>query len=403
MLKFFSSEYESSIIEFAKLRMVKRLSMLFAAVFGALTIAFWNSDFFAWIAYFIAFIISATVLVYLYTVQKHRFVFIFYALSGSILANLACHFSLTTPHYVDFLWMILCSFIGFIGYGKRFGLFVLSLNGIGMGLFVFFSLNTHIEVLQPFTFEEQVGAYAEILLAVIIISTILYEFIRFQEIALTNVREVNAELSEKNTLIEEKNNENITLLKEVHHRVKNNLQIIVSLLRLQVSEKNEPHVERYFEEAINRIMSMALIHEKLYQQDDIAQIKIEGYTLDLCTELNRIYGQDLRIDYKVDSELKGLNLKTIVPVGLIINELVSNSLKHGYNNSIEGKIKIHFKNKNTKEFELSYTDDGIGIQDNLKKGFGSELIELLTEQLNGERKLLTTPKGVSYSFKLYHL
>ena len=403
MFKFGIAASENPIIEFAKLRMIKRLSALFAFVFGALTIAFWNSDFFAWIAYLIAFIISATVLVYLYTVQKHRFVFIFYALSGSILANLACHFSLTTPHYVDFLWMILCSFIGFIGYGKRFGLFVLSLNGIGMGLFVFFSLNSHIEVLQPFTLEEQIGAYAEILLAVIIISTILYEFIRFQEIALTNVREVNAELSEKNTLIEEKNNEIITLLKEVHHRVKNNLQIIVSLLRLQVSEKNEPHVERYFEEAINRIMSMALIHEKLYQQEDIAQVNIEGYVYDLCAELNNIYGRDLKINYNIESEIKGLNLKTVVPVGLIINELVSNSLKHGYSGSIDGNINVKFIKSKTNDFELHYTDDGIGIQENLKKGFGSELIQLLTEQLNGRKDILTTTKGVSYNFKLNHL
>jgi len=180
------------------------------------------------------------------------------------------------------------------------------------------------------------------------------------------------------------------LLREIHHRVKNNLQVITSLLRLQSREfQDERHI-RAFKESENRIRSMALIHETLYQSDDLARVDFSYYINRLTSHLFRGYGVNAaRIRLNVEAERLPLQIALAIPCGLIVNELVSNALKHAFPKGREGEIRVSLHSVNEKGVELAVSDDGIGIPEDAgsKDGgsLGLYLVKILVEdQLHGE-------------------
>ena len=121
-----------------------------------------------------------------------------------------------------------------------------------------------------------------------------------------------------NGTLKQKNKENLTLVKEIHHRVKNNLQIIISLLRLQKGELKSLEAKEHFTEAINRIMVMSLIHKKLYQQEELASISIKSYLEDLSSDIISITSLGKPVEVVINSNIETIGLKTIVPLGLLI-------------------------------------------------------------------------------------
>lgn len=177
------------------------------------------------------------------------------------------------------------------------------------------------------------------------------------------------------------------LLKEIHHRVKNNLQITSSLLRIQSGYIGDPRAKALFSESQNRIRSMALVHEKLYQSKDLARINFLEYAQDLVHLLFRSYGADpQRISLTIDGDTVIMGADAAVPAGLILNELVSNSLKHAFPDDRRGAIGIRVKNDNGLT-TLSVRDDGVGLPQDLDihktDSLGLLLIRNLTAQLNG--------------------
>ena len=180
------------------------------------------------------------------------------------------------------------------------------------------------------------------------------------------------------------------LLREVHHRVKNNLQIISSLLRLQSEYiKNEKEKE-LFKDSQNRIRSMSLIHEKLYQSKTLADIDVKGYITDLVYGLFQSYGAPGTIALTVKVKDVSLSIDDAITCGLIINELVSNSLKHAFPSNRKGEIKTILRPANG-DIELIVSDDGIGIPDGIDirhtSSLGLHLVTILAEeQLNGKIK-----------------
>lgn len=178
------------------------------------------------------------------------------------------------------------------------------------------------------------------------------------------------------------------LLREVHHRVKNNLQIISSLLSLQAERiKNEKEKE-LFKDSQNRIRSMALIHEKLYQSKTLADIDVKGYITDLVYGLFQSYGAPGTIALTVEVKDVFLSVDDAITCGLIINELVSNALKHAFPGSSKGEIKTTLRPING-DIELIVSDDGIGIPDDIdikhNSSLGLHLVTILAEeQLNGK-------------------
>lgn len=181
-------------------------------------------------------------------------------------------------------------------------------------------------------------------------------------------------------------NEKDVLLKEVHHRVKNNLQLISSLLNLQASRISDPIVSSLFEDSRNRVRSMAMVHENLYKAGNFAEIAMQAHILTLCSHLQRAYSRS-RVDIVADSADVMLGLDQAISCGLIINELVSNALKHAFPDERAGKITVEFSLSQDGTCTLVVADDGVGLPGDLNvpeaESLGLQLVRDLVDQLDG--------------------
>jgi PAS domain S-box-containing protein len=182
-------------------------------------------------------------------------------------------------------------------------------------------------------------------------------------------------------------NEKVILLREIHHRVKNNLQIIISLTNLQMRQTDDPGVKQVMSETQNRVRAMSLVHEKLYRSESLARIDFADYTRFLATQLFSFYGMDtrrVRLDLGMEPTMVDIN--TAVPLGLIMNELVSNALKHAFPEGRSGTISISSTHDDS-IITLVVRDDGIGIPSDLDwkntVSLGMRLVISLVDQING--------------------
>lgn len=197
------------------------------------------------------------------------------------------------------------------------------------------------------------------------------------------------------------------LLKEIHHRVKNNLQVISSLLNLQAGYSSDPGTNELFKESQNRVRSMALIHENLYQSQDIGRVNLHEYVGGLVSMLFRVYGTDPAcVRWEADIAECTLNIDTAVPVGLIIHELVSNALKYAFPNSRRGTIRIGFRSEPGGFLTLRFADDGVGMPKEFEidktASLGLRLVKILTGQLGGELNLHSDP-GTEFTIRFNEL
>ncbi len=215
----------------------------------------------------------------------------------------------------------------------------------------------------------------------------------------------NTELVSLNKTIETQLIEKDKLLKEIHHRVKNNMQIISSLLFMQARTIDDPEVVQILRESQDRIKSMALVHEKLYQANSFSDIDYGNYLKNILSSLMQSYNVD---QDKIKSEVNVYDLTfdidKAVPCGLILNELISNSLKHAFPDGRSGKITINVKLEDDM-YVIVYSDDGVGIPDKIKLGklktsIGLQLIDGLIKQLDGISDL-DRSNGTKYTIKFH--
>ena len=190
------------------------------------------------------------------------------------------------------------------------------------------------------------------------------------------------------------------LLREIHHRVKNNMQIISSLLHLQAQFVPDKVLSDALIESQNRVKSMALVHEQLYQADAFYQVNIAEYMRRLSSRLVGSIGtiqQGVSFEFQNDEQPVYVNLDTAIPLGLIVNELVTNALKYAFVDRTEGKIIISIHAVSDTEYELGVYDDGIGIPDSIdiskSKTLGLQIVQTLSEQLGGAFRRADTPVG----------
>jgi PAS domain S-box-containing protein len=192
------------------------------------------------------------------------------------------------------------------------------------------------------------------------------------------------------------------LLREIHHRVKNNLQIIISLFNLQTSYVTDQNAYKALREGQDRIKSMALIHERFYQADGLSQIDFDDYIKRLAENLFQSFRIPVgKITLNIHSEKIALDIDTAVPTGLIINEIVTNALKHAFTGRPTGCISIELLQTETDHFRLIIADDGIGfpagVDPETTDSLGIQLIQALSNQLDGVLKIESVPgKGVKY-------
>ncbi|MDI6791438.1 MAG: histidine kinase dimerization/phosphoacceptor domain -containing protein, partial [bacterium] len=182
------------------------------------------------------------------------------------------------------------------------------------------------------------------------------------------------------------------LLQEVHHRVKNNLQIILSLFNLQSGYIKDKQSLDLLKESRNRIKSMALVHERLYQSKDLARVEFAEYIRGLTTDLFRSYGVDSElIKLIINVNNVYLDISTAIPCALIINELVSNSLKHAFPSGQEGEIGLDLRLDDENKFTLMVRDNGVGLPKDLDfrntESLGLQLVVTLVDQIEGSIEL----------------
>lgn len=191
------------------------------------------------------------------------------------------------------------------------------------------------------------------------------------------------------------------LLREIHHRVKNNLQVIHSLLRLQSRQIEDERYREMFRDSQNRIRSMALIHETLYQSKDLANVSFREYVERLMSHLSASYGANRgRIRLGVDADGLMLGIDVAIPCGLIVNELVSNSLKHAFPEDRYGEIRVSLQVTGGSQITLTVSDDGIGLPEDMdfrdSGSLGLHLVTMLVEdQLHGQIEL-NRAKGTEF-------
>lgn len=228
---------------------------------------------------------------------------------------------------------------------------------------------------------------------VLIAALLFYSNLRRSKFKNLKLKLQSQHIQEKNRIIDAQLKDKDVLLKEVHHRVKNNLQMISSLLNLQSqSLKNESAVAA-LRESKDRVQAIALIHKGLYQNDRFAEINIKEYIEDLINYQRNLHaGVGEEVNFETDIEDTVINLDTAVPLGLIVSELMSNSLKHAFDESTRApKIKVEIKPTKDLWLHMVYSDNGIGMPMNGENtnsdSLGLEIVNSLVEQLDGKMEL----------------
>ena len=205
-------------------------------------------------------------------------------------------------------------------------------------------------------------------------------------LVLIKIKKQSRELSEKNKIIKKTLKEKELLVKEVHHRVKNNFQIVSSLLELQTKGIEDEKALELANQGKNRVKSMALIHQKLYQNES-GLIDFDEYIRILIKELSSMYSSKDNVKTTVSSEDVMFDVDTAIPLGLIINEIITNSYKYAFRNDKENNLSISIHKENDDDYKLVIEDNGPGLADNFDakkaKSLGLRLVNRLVKQLHG--------------------
>lgn len=231
---------------------------------------------------------------------------------------------------------------------------------------------------------------------ILVLLIVFYYRYRLKQKANLLLEQTNLKLAEKNLLIESKTlelqvslNERELLLKEIHHRVKNNLQVISGLLELQKEELKEDGSKAAFDEGQSRIRSISLIHQNLYQNDKLGSIQFTTFANELIEQVKEVFettGSELNIHLQLEDQL--FDIDTAVPLGLILNELLTNSYKYATNKNKVNNVFVSIENKGNGEFVLNYSDSGPGLKNEADfegaNTLGLRLIKGLAQQLAGK-------------------
>jgi len=201
--------------------------------------------------------------------------------------------------------------------------------------------------------------------------------------------------------IAKRNEEKTVMLKEIHHRVKNNLQVVNSLLRIQARGLDDENVKLMFKLTQSRVIAMARLHEKIYNTKDLKYIDVNDHFRLLIRDLIHSYNLDKNIVSKFSIEPVKMSIDTLLPLSLIVNELISNSLKHAFNDVEAGELFVALKSTDSNyEYELIVGDNGIGAQgcvlSEIVSSTGVTLIKTFVRQLNGSIVTLKEKKGTNF-------
>jgi two-component sensor histidine kinase len=206
--------------------------------------------------------------------------------------------------------------------------------------------------------------------------------------SLSALRQREEELLEANAALRANVVEKEVLLKEVYHRVKNNLQIISSLVSLKARKSTSPLVRQELDDVRSRIHSLSIIHEKLYQSEDLARVDLAGYVRDLCAHLRMSFaasGAGPELTVETDRVVLGLDMA--IQLGLLINEVVTNAFKHAFPNGERGEIRVSLTVLPSDRLKLEVSDNGAGLPDDAADSLGMNLIRALAARVEGDLQI----------------
>lgn len=232
------------------------------------------------------------------------------------------------------------------------------------------------------------------LVVLVVFVALLYNRYRLKQRANKALEIKQQQINEQNDQLKKLLIEKEWLVKEIHHRVKNNLQVVISLLNTQSGYLKNKDALMAIQNSQNRMHAMSLIHQKLYQSDNLDAIDISWYIHELVNHLKDSFNTDQKISFKLDTESVKLEVTQAVPLGLILNEAISNAMKYAFVDRNHGQIAISLKSIGTESYRLIIADDGIGLPENFdsleRESLGMDLMIGLTDQLDGTLEIKNT-------------
>ncbi len=394
----FENYYEES-----RFRLMWNISFVFIFLMSVVSIFNYSNEQYSSTPNLIAIGFAIIALIVLKKTKEYKVISIIVSLLNLILISSVFFTLRNVIHYTTPLWGIMNILFTFFMLGHIWGFAVLIIQFIVIFFYFALHLSDNIQSIAPFDAADITNIIVEYAICGAGIGYFIFKFIKTSKFAEKQFTHTNEELNKQNSVISSQNEEKEIMLKEIHHRVKNNLQVITSLLRLQSYEIDENNGAKEFNEAINRVKAMALIHEKMYQNQMLSKINLEEYVRSLALDLIDSYSLDIDIELEVKSDINNVNSKTIVPLALLLNELVSNSLKHAFDNIPEAKIMVSLMEQGNDQFKLLFSDNGTWKESQSNSSFGSELIEAMTEQMEGEVTLTKSDTGTYYQFVLNNI
>jgi two-component sensor histidine kinase len=343
--------------------------------------------------------------IYMAIKREYRRVSIFLCIASYLLVSSSVWLVPNSVHYIEPFWIFIISLYAYFALGRWWGFAFLVGNVITTSTYFLFWLNPNLVEFEALTAVQTITMGMEFTLCATIMGYIIHQFISTNMRAEIQVKKANEEVVREKKIVERQDKEKTILLQEIHHRVKNNLQVITSLLRMQSSKIVSKEAQLHFQDAINRIMTMSLIHQKMYEKDNLGQVNLEDYINSLVEDLIESGISDMKITFEVRTELERVGAKSIVPLALMLTELTSNTLKHAFKDKaaqpkIGIQILLDWSDENA--FVLEYSDNG-QWRESEEESFGLELIETLTEQLEGSYSRVNDGQGTKYTFKLKKL
>lgn len=398
------SKEVSGYLEKQKILLASRMTVVLTFAFAILTTAYIYDTLGTFLLMGLVLLISIFCLFMMYYRKNYKLVFFAYSTTGVLIISASLFILPSANHLVDFVWLLACISLAYFGIGKKVGILFFIVIAIIIVVFIFYALNTHIESIKVQNLFQKFALITEVIAAFLLNFYLLFLFINFNIYSKEVLKEANIKLIQQNSKIKLQNDEKSLLLKEINHRVKDNLQIIATLLRLQNTDIDKNHEVRLkIDESIQRIMVMSMVHEKLYQNNNLSKVKFVEYANELIASILKATVEKKEIQFSVHSDIKEIGQKSLIPIGLILNELVSNSLKYAFLNKNEGFIELEvLDGEKGNWIKLIYKDNGVWNEFQTNSGFGLQLIHSLVEQLDGSIDILKNANGTTFKMEVFN-
>lgn len=342
-------------------------------------------------------------ILYMYFTKKYKLASMVLTILAFILVTTSIFFVKGALHIIEPFWLLNIVLYSYFTLGERWGRMFIAGMAVVVACYFFFGLRDNLELLPELSDVRVLAMGAEFMICSSFIAYIVYQFTKTNGFAEREYREANVALRTEKQRVETKNAEKTALIQEIHHRVKNNLQVITSLLRLQSVQLKSEEAKEGFQDAINRVMTMALIHQKMYESENLADIDLKDYFQALLNEIVATNTTQENFMICTDIGTNNVGSRSIVPLALILNELVTNSIKHGFTETERGTIDLSITDIDADHIRMVYSDNGKWKETKDSASLGLQLIEVFTEQLEGSYEFEASDTGTHYTFELKRL